>query len=217
MRKSNVFLEWTILYSKPISKETQWNKFICSRLHFYRVFPSIFYILPHILLLCLFVQLHLLLFAFYLWFNYFIQHVCAFHLLQYRCFPRTLQRLLQHCLHQNIIIHNNNFTGITSSYFSKTFISFKTFIFSTSFFSPSNTRSSFCQYFSPTSFQFPDFHFCMFEFQKAKKWQHNQWCKCNTRNLANITNVSAISISFSTDITANTRHCWCSIRTSLLT
>ena len=57
----------------------------------------------------------------------------------------------------------------------------------------------------------------MFEFQKAKKWQHNQWCNCNTRNLANIIYVSPVSIPFSTDITAYKRHVWCSIRTSLLT
>lgn len=71
MKKLNAFLEWPVLYSKLISKVTQLNKCICPRLYLYRVFPSIFYIIPHILLLRLIVHLHLPLFTLYLCLNYF--------------------------------------------------------------------------------------------------------------------------------------------------
>ena len=126
-----VFLKWPVLYSKPISKETQRNQFICSRFYLYCVFPSVFYILPLLLLLFFLVHHHLHLFAFFYDLIIFIQHVCVFHLLQYRYFPLTLHRLIQHVFNKIIIIHsNNNFNGVNPSYFFKILISFKTFIFS---------------------------------------------------------------------------------------
>jgi hypothetical protein len=125
-------------------------------------------------------------------------------------------------IHQ-IIVHNNDFSWVTPSYLYKIFISFKTFIF---FSVLCRLRFSFSymlfclliffSHFFPISW-----HSILYAWvpksQKKKKWQHNQWCKCNTRNRANITNVNPVSMWFSTDTTAYTWNCWCSMRTSLLT